>query len=144
MIAPPGIPNITSTPSASSERRIASAPFILILCPSVSRCLVPSPVASTVTGAVSVGVCTGSQPVRVDVSLAGENVNELDAYAKQCRTAAKGSERITVTLRCGEAEHLLQACPKRSRAARYSRRRRIDGGDSAYYAIHGRCQHRGC
>ena len=31
MIAPPGIPNITSTPSASSERRIASAPFIFIV-----------------------------------------------------------------------------------------------------------------
>src|SRR4051794_35198810 len=114
MIAPPGIPNITSTPSASSERRIASAPFILILCPSVSRCLVPSPVATTVTGAVSVGVCTGF-PYRceVDVSLARENVNELDAYARRYRKAG-----IAVRRGYGEAEHLHQACPKCCRAAR--------------------------
>ena len=55
-------------------------------CPSVSRCLVPSPVASTVTG-VSVdlpdcGRCASDGP-----SLAGENVDELDAYAARSRPA---------------------------------------------------------
>ena len=95
MIAPPGIPNITSTPSASSERRIASAPFIFIVCPSVSRCLVPSPVTRAAIGAVSVAFlhrrATGALG---DVSLAGENVNELDAYAARSRLpsmAASGS-----------------------------------------------------
>ena len=110
MIAPPGIPNITSTPSASSERRIASAPFILISCPSVSRCLVPSPAAGSANGAVSVAVCTDRCLCVSDVSLAGENVNELDAYAARNRPAVNGMARIAVGHGYGEAEHRLQAC----------------------------------
>ena len=36
MIAPPGIPNITSTPSAAEQRRIASPPVIFIATPSAN------------------------------------------------------------------------------------------------------------
>src|SRR5262249_28571067 len=37
-IAPPGMPNITSTPSASSERRIASDPSIRVIGPPPDSC----------------------------------------------------------------------------------------------------------
>ena len=107
MIAPPGIPNITLTPSASRERRIASDPFILISCPSVSRCLVPSPAAGLANGADSVAVCTDRGLCVSDVSLAGENVGELDAYAARCREA-----RIAVGHGYGEAEHRLRSMPE--------------------------------
>ena len=44
----------------------------------------------------------------VDVSLAGENVNELDAYAARCRET-----RIAEKHGYGVAEHLLQSMPDR-------------------------------
>src|SRR6478735_8448582 len=114
MIAPPGIPNITSTPSASRERRIASAPFIFIFCPSVSRCLVPSPVAGCDRNCLRRVLHWGYRCVG-DVSLAGENVDELDAYAVRRRVAVKGGERIAVERGAGVAEHRLQSMPDRVR-----------------------------
>jgi hypothetical protein len=46
-----------------------------------------------------------------DVSLE-ENVNELDAYAAQYRTAVEDGERIAVKRGSGEAEHLRQRMPE--------------------------------
>ena len=42
-----------------------------------------------------------------DISLAGENVNELDAYAARCREA-----RIAIGHGYGEAEHRLRSMPE--------------------------------
>src|SRR4051794_32540983 len=128
MIAPPGIPNITSTPSASSERRIASAPFIFIFCPSVSRCLVPSPVARVATGLSPSRSCIGGYRCAGDVSLAGENVDELDAYAVRYRTAVSGSGRIAVKRGRGVGEHRLRSIPDRGRGGKPGGSARPGGG----------------
>ena len=45
-----------------------------------------------------------------DISLAGENVNELDAYAARYREA-----RIAVGLGYDEAEHRLRSMPEHAR-----------------------------
>ena len=47
-----------------------------------------------------------------DVSLAGENGNELDAYAARCRSAQNGVLRIVVERGECEAEHLSQSMPE--------------------------------
>ena len=57
--------------------------------------LIPSP------SALVLAVCVS------DVSLAGENVNELDAYAARYRREA----RIAVERGYGEAEHLASSMP---------------------------------
>ena len=61
--------------------------------------LIPSP------SALVVAVCVS------DVSLAGENVNELDAYAARSRDAVSGEARIAIERGYGEAEHRSPSMP---------------------------------
>ncbi|WP_411277495.1 hypothetical protein, partial [Gaiella sp.] len=57
-------------------------------------------------GADSVAVCTDRGLCVSDVSLAGENRDELDAYAARYGDTVNGGSRIPVERGYGEAEHL--------------------------------------